>query len=244
LQINIARDYIENVKKRKRYSLTYQYWLAAFKKEIKKRPRGFQKELAKRLHKTAVHINDILGQRKGASLELQEKIAQDLGYSYKEMIEIGKQILEEANFQPICYETIYLKTEKRPKEKIGQRLKQARLALNLTQKQFAERLGLKWHQIKDMESGKLLIKPEIAEQIEKIFSINFRWLLIGENEMFLKPEIREPKALYKTLKNDRDIVTEKIITMLQDMSDEQKREILRYIEEKKLLTDLLKERRK
>ena len=160
------------------------------------------------------------------------------------MIEIGKQILEEANFQPICYETIYLKTEKRPKEKIGQRLKQARLALNLTQKQFAERLGLKWHQIKDMESGKLLIKPEIAEQIEKIFSINFRWLLIGENEMFLKPEIREPKALYKILKSDRNIITEKIITMLQDMSDEQKREILRYIEEKKLLTDLLKERRK
>jgi len=62
--------------------------------------------------------------------------------------------------------------------------------------------------------------------------------------MFLKPEIREPKALYKILKSDRNIITEKIITMLQDMSDEQKREILRYIEEKKLLTDLLKERRK
>jgi len=70
----------------------------------------------------------------------------------------------------------------------GMRLKAARNKLGLSQREFGERLGLKWHQIKDMEAGKLLIRPETALKIEKTFSINLRWLLTGEGEMFIGKE--------------------------------------------------------
>jgi len=51
------------------------------------------------------------------------------------------------------------------------------------------------------------------------------------------PEAREPQTPLV------DQVTEKILLMLADLDEEKKREVLRYIEEKKLLTDLLKERK-
>jgi len=70
----------------------------------------------------------------------------------------------------------------------GQRLKEIRKKLGLTQAQFGDKIGLKWHKIKDMERDHLKISPELAEKIEQVLSISGWWLLTGKGEMFLSDE--------------------------------------------------------
>ena len=69
---------------------------------------------------------------------------------------------------------------------LGQRLKEIRRIFNLTQGELAKKLGIKWHKIKDIETGKQKLTAEFAELIEENFSVNMRWLLTGKGEMFLE----------------------------------------------------------
>jgi len=71
-------------------------------------------------------------------------------------------------------------------------------------------------------------------------SINVDWLLAGEGKMEkIPPIIAEPQAPHTT----QSKVTKLIVQMLEDMPEEAQRDVLRYLEEKKLLKDLLKEKR-
>jgi transcriptional regulator with XRE-family HTH domain len=45
------------------------------------------------------------------------------------------------------------------KSEQGKRLKELRLYLRLTQDEFGEKIGLKWSQVKDRESGIVKISP-------------------------------------------------------------------------------------
>jgi hypothetical protein len=73
----------------------------------------------------------------------------------------------------------------------------------------------------------------------KCEDINPGWLLTGEGEMRRADVVSEPGAPYNA-----DPVTEKIVIMLKDMPEEARLEILRSVEEKKLLRELLEERKK
>jgi len=66
----------------------------------------------------------------------------------------------------------------------GNRLKEVRTKLNLTQGEIADVLGFKWHKIKDIEAGKLKLTVDIANTIEEKYSIDGWWLLTGKGEMF------------------------------------------------------------
>jgi transcriptional regulator with XRE-family HTH domain len=65
----------------------------------------------------------------------------------------------------------------------GERIKKVREILGLTQEAFGERLGFKQAKIKDIETGKQKVTPEIALDIERKFHYSFRWLLTGEGDM-------------------------------------------------------------
>lgn len=69
--------------------------------------------------------------------------------------------------------------------------------------------------------------PSIITLCEKV---NMDWLIFGRGEMYsdMKP----------------DTVKGKILTMLDDMDEEQQREILKSIEKEKLIEELLEERRR
>jgi transcriptional regulator with XRE-family HTH domain len=69
----------------------------------------------------------------------------------------------------------------------SQRLKEVRKSLGLTQSQLGEKLDIPWHRIKDIESGKQKVSPDLAERLEEIFSINGWWLLTGNGQMSLLP---------------------------------------------------------
>ncbi len=123
----------------------------------------------------------------------------------------------------------------------GARLKKVRKMLGLTQREFGEPLGLKWHQIKDMEAGKLLFRPELARRIEKIYSINFRWLLIGEGPIFLN-EVEMvftlPQEILVAFKDSKIL---KIVRLLASVEDDIKEEILGRLQSVKRMKDLEKE---
>ena len=63
------------------------------------------------------------------------------------------------------------------------RFKKARDCLGFTQQELANKLGFKQFKIKDIETEKQKVSPEIAESMEKNFSINGWWLLTGKGEM-------------------------------------------------------------
>jgi len=63
---------------------------------------------------------------------------------------------------------------------VGKRLKEARKTIRLTQAEFAERLGIKWFKVKDLESGRLKVTEELARKIHREFGINYKWVLFGE----------------------------------------------------------------
>lgn len=63
---------------------------------------------------------------------------------------------------------------------------EVREKLGFNKTEFADKLGLKSYNIRDMESGKQKIPVELAEILEENFSINGWWLLTGKGEMLLK----------------------------------------------------------
>ncbi len=73
---------------------TYRMWLSALRFIVRTSPRGFQADLARKVGISRVHLSDVLSGRKGASLFLQEKISLALGYTYEDMVLLGRRILE------------------------------------------------------------------------------------------------------------------------------------------------------
>lgn len=77
---------------------------------------------------------------------------------------------------------------------------EVREKLGFNKTEFADKLGLKSYNIRDMESGKQKIPVELAEVLEENFSINGWWLLTGKGEMLLNDND-------KILKNEKKIAS-------------------------------------
>ena len=69
------------------------------------------------------------------------------------------------------------------------RIKTLRNALNLTQQQFAEKIGVSRSTIANIETGKKVPSDLIINAICSEYSVNKEWLCTGQGEMFLsKPD--------------------------------------------------------
>ncbi|MEW6713046.1 MAG: LexA family transcriptional regulator [Candidatus Riflebacteria bacterium] len=68
-------------------------------------------------------------------------------------------------------------------QSINERIREIRASKGLSQKDFAERIGAKWHQIKDVETEKTKPSVDLVVKISEIFSINSHWLLHGGGNM-------------------------------------------------------------
>ena len=74
------------------------------------------------------------------------------------------------------------------------RFKEVREHLALTQQELANRLGFKQYKIKDIETEKQKVSSEIAESMEKLFSISGWWLLTGKGQMLFTDEDKSSTA--------------------------------------------------
>lgn len=67
---------------------------------------------------------------------------------------------------------------------MGERIKELRKALNLTQKEFGERIGVKPNTIGTYEIGRNDPIDAVIGLICREFNVNETWLRTGEGEMF------------------------------------------------------------
>lgn len=106
---------------------------------------------------------------------------------------------------------------------INERIKEIRLALNLTMEQFGQHIGLKKSAISLMESGKNKPSTQTIYSICREFNVNQEWLLNGIGEMFIKTDnsIIEALRLEYTL-DELDIEVLKIFLSME----EQERKVL------------------
>ena len=66
------------------------------------------------------------------------------------------------------------------------RLQQVRSTYNITQRQFAKRVGVTSQLVSMMETGKAQLSHLTAKAIEAEFGINHEWLMTGVGEMMAK----------------------------------------------------------
>ena len=72
---------------------------------------------------------------------------------------------------------------------MNDRIKTLRLNLNLTQQQFAEKIGVNRTTITNIETGKKTPSDLIINAICTVYSVNKEWLCTGKGKMFLgKPD--------------------------------------------------------
>ncbi len=73
---------------------------------------------------------------------------------------------------------------------VNRRIKEVRASKGYTQKDFAEQFGLKWSQIKDIETEKTKPSVDLVSQISEKLAIDSWWLLTGKGSMHSSPSLR------------------------------------------------------
>jgi transcriptional regulator with XRE-family HTH domain len=73
----------------------------------------------------------------------------------------------------------------------GERLKDIRFVLRLSQKQMAEKLGIKSQSISKVESDSGNFSIDVYVKLVELFNVNLNWLLAGNGEMFISTEKNE-----------------------------------------------------
>ena len=68
---------------------------------------------------------------------------------------------------------------------LNERLKALRKSLNLTQKDFAEKRGIKRNTLAKYETGVISPSTAVVSLICRVFNVNEDWLRSGQGEMFL-----------------------------------------------------------
>ena len=104
---------------------------------------------------------------------------------------------------------------------MNQRIKQLRRILDLTQQDFAERVGMKQNSIALIESGKRNISNQAVLSICREFNVNETWLRTGEGEMF-NALSRDEQIAYRLgamLAGQGDTIQKRLIAALSDLDE-------------------------
>lgn len=109
-----------------------------------------------------------------------------------------------------------------------EQLKPLRKALNLTQTEFGERIGISRSAVNAHEQGKVAIAPDRAKAICSEFSVNPIWLETGKGEMFVKPANTFIDELAEKYNVD-DFVKRALIAYMS-LTDSEKTAVKRFID--------------
>lgn len=78
---------------------------------------------------------------------------------------------------------------------MGERIKQLRQALGITQQEFADRLHIKRGAVANYEVGRNASDTVVA-MICREYNVNDRWLRTGEGEMFMELSVEDEIAAF------------------------------------------------
>ena len=105
---------------------------------------------------------------------------------------------------------------------IGDRIKKVRKYLDLTQREFGERIGLKGNTIAQYELGRSNPVDSALSLMIREYNINEEWLRTGEGEMFkaAPTDVLDQLASEYNLSNASYIVIEKFVNLKPEKRNE------------------------
>nr|DAO38378.1 MAG TPA: Repressor protein CI [Caudoviricetes sp.] len=116
---------------------------------------------------------------------------------------------------------------------MNERLKDLRKALNLTQQEFADRIGIKRNSFANYETGRNTPIDAIIKSICREFKVNEEWLRTGEGDMF-KPVNKNLQILeyFNDVAEMEDSSFKKRISLaLAQLSDEGWQHLEQFLDE-------------
>ncbi len=105
---------------------------------------------------------------------------------------------------------------------IGNRIKRVRRALDLTQTEFASRLGLTQNTVTRYETGDRNPSAAVLSLIIKAYDVNEEWLRTGNGEMFVPSPTTELDALaskYPNMTHETYVLVEKLVNLPKSSQD-------------------------
>lgn len=114
--------------------------------------------------------------------------------------------------------------------KISDRVRELRIAKNLTQQEFADKLRIKRSTISNYDIGRSEPSESVISLICRTFSVSETWLRTGEGEMFSDTAREEEIAAFMgdVLAAESEDFRKRFISMLSSLSVDE----WRFIEEK------------
>lgn len=104
---------------------------------------------------------------------------------------------------------------------MNERLKKLRKTLDMTQQEFADRIGIKRNSLANYETGRNTPIDAIIVSICREFNVNEEWLREGKGEMFIKMTRDEEIATFigKTLHSEGDSFKKRLISVLSALNE-------------------------
>lgn len=106
---------------------------------------------------------------------------------------------------------------------MNDRLKKLRKALDLTQQEFADRIGVKRNSLANYETGRNTPIDAIIVSICREFNVNEEWLRTGAGDMFLPVDRNADiaKLTKMLLDEESDSFKNRFISMLANLTTEE-----------------------
>lgn len=104
---------------------------------------------------------------------------------------------------------------------MNERLRKLRKTLDMTQQEFADRIGIKRNSLANYETGRNTPIDAIIVSICREFNVNEEWLREGKGEMFIKMTRDEEIATFigKTLHSEEDSFKKRLISVLSALNE-------------------------
>lgn len=104
---------------------------------------------------------------------------------------------------------------------MNERITEIRNFLNLSQKDFAEKIGLKQGSLSDLETGRANITDRVILLICSQFNVNEEWLRFGNGQMFQKD--KKQNEFFEIFDNINPVLQDFLIEVAKDLLDTQKK---------------------
>lgn len=164
-------------------------------RELRKYYSLTQAELAKKLNITSGYISLIETGRYPLTEELGKEICEVLGCNYEWLVSGKGEISDRPRVD---------------KEGIADRIKMVRMERGLSQRKFAEIIGIAQPQLATMEKKKGALSKEWVRKIAEKFDVNYSWLLTGVEGEDVEYELRVISEYYKERPEERKKLFRKI----------------------------------
>ena len=104
---------------------------------------------------------------------------------------------------------------------MNERLKKLRKTLDMTQQEFADRIGTKRNTIAKYETDTNVPSAAVISLICREFNVNEEWLREGKGEMFIKMPRDDEIATFigKTLHSEEDSFKKRLISALSALNE-------------------------